>query len=207
MNEVQCRSDDRPLCCFHPTELVVGVCAFCLNERLLVLASKQANLHRSHTTASPRKSPITIPKILALTSLLNRLDVKPHQPDDDHQHHDVYLQSSSTCSPEDSFISIKFEDNGVASWGRESKKRPHDLQCDMSLRKSWGIAKNAKGVVEHAKPRVLPRWRRRIGHLFHAVRRKRSSKGNVCHVGTKLEATRVKYGWVKTLAKKRSKDH
>ncbi|KAI3464513.1 hypothetical protein Pfo_021176 [Paulownia fortunei] len=184
MNE--CR-DDRRWCYFHPRELVVGVCALCLNERLLVLASKQAHLHQTNTTYSvtPKK---VLPKIFALTSLFNRLDIRQ-------QKSEVY--DSSSTSQEDSFISIKFEDNGVASWDKgKISKMSHDQQCEMSI----------KSVIEHAKPRASLRWRRRIGHLFQLIRWKRSSKGNMCHVGTKLEGAKVKHGWIRTLTKRRTKE-
>ncbi|KAI3460579.1 hypothetical protein Pfo_017242 [Paulownia fortunei] len=178
MNEY--RSDERRWCYFHPRELVVGICALCLNERLLVLASKQGPLHQTHKTFSvtPKKAPIVLTKFFALTSLLNRLDIKQQKPDQD-------CHSSST-SPEDSFISIKFEDNGAASWDKgKISKMPRDQQCEMSWNDSWDKAKKIKSVVEHAKPRATLRWRRRIGHLFQLIRWKRSSKGNTCHVGTK----------------------
>ncbi|KAG8378267.1 hypothetical protein BUALT_Bualt08G0119800 [Buddleja alternifolia] len=175
--------DDRKCCYFHPKEVVIGVCALCLNERLIVLASHQNYTH------TPKKS---LPKIFALTTLLNRLDIKHHKSNDEVFH-------SSSTSPEDSFISIKFEDNGVASWDKgKISKMTHDQQCEMS--------KEIKSVVEHTKTRATLRWRRRIGHLFHVIRWKRSSKGNMCHVGTKLEGAKFKYGWIRNLTKRRTKE-
>ncbi|KAL0438097.1 UNVERIFIED_CONTAM: hypothetical protein Slati_2292700 [Sesamum latifolium] len=109
----------------------------------------------------------------------------------------------------DSFISIKFEENGVASWDKsKTNKMPHDQQCEMSNwdQSNWDKAKKIKSMVEHAKPRATLRWRRRIGHLFQLIRWKRSSKSNMCHVGTKLEGGKVKYGWIRTLTKRRTKE-
>lgn len=84
----------------------------------------------------------------------------------------------------DSFISIKFEDNGVASWEKgKLSEISHDQQC--------GEARKIKSLVEHSKPRGTLRWRRRIGHIFHLIRFKRSNKGNVCHVGTKHRKSKV----------------
>ncbi|KAL2241837.1 UNVERIFIED_CONTAM: hypothetical protein Sindi_0301700 [Sesamum indicum] len=112
----------------------------------------------------------------------------------------------------DSFISIKFEENGVASWDKgKISEMPHDRQSEvLSLNDSWeNKGKKIKTVVEHGKPRATLRWRRRIGQLLQLmIRWKRSSKANMCHVGTKqLEGgSRVKYGWVKTLTKRRAKE-
>ncbi|KAL8485616.1 hypothetical protein ACS0TY_027780 [Phlomoides rotata] len=175
---------ERRWCCFHPKEMVVGICALCLNERLSILASKQSHLQQISLT--PKWG---LPKIFALTSLLT---LKQHK---SHEVHDT----SSPCS-QDSFISIKFEDNGVASWDKgKISKMSHDEQCEMSSMKM-------KTVIEHAKPRTAMRWRRRIGHLFQLSKWKRSSKGNVCHVGTKLEGAKVKYGWIRSLTKRRTKE-
>lgn len=94
---IECRSDDQKKCYFHPKEMVVGICALCLNEKLLVLASKQGLLHQTRKSLSvkTKKTPIVLTKIFALTSLLNRLEIKHKKTADD----DLYCQSSST-SPE-----------------------------------------------------------------------------------------------------------
>ncbi|KAG6388671.1 hypothetical protein SASPL_150103 [Salvia splendens] len=133
---MECGRDERRWCCYHPTEMVVGVCGLCLNEKLLVVAK--------------RRQPIThysfFPKIFALTHLR-----KSHSP--------------SSPSPQDSFISIKFEENGVAIWdkGKTSKIAHDEKYCDEKL----------KSVVE---PRRSLRWRRQIGHLFHLIKRRRPAK-------------------------------
>ncbi|XP_047940338.1 uncharacterized protein LOC125204855 [Salvia hispanica] len=136
---MDCSRDERRWCCYHPTEMVVGVCALCLNEKLLVVAKKRQRItHYSF-----------LPKIFALTN-----PRRSHTP--------------SSPSPEDSFISIKFEENGVASWdkGKTSKIAHDEKYCDEKF----------KSVVEHTKPRMSLRWRRRIGHLFHLIKRKRPAK-------------------------------
>lgn len=82
------RSDDRKWCFFHPTELVVGICALCLKERLLLLAAAKKNsLHQTHKTLglTTKKSPSSLTKIFALTSLLNRLEIKDHKSSADDQ--------------------------------------------------------------------------------------------------------------------------
>ncbi|PIN16170.1 hypothetical protein CDL12_11182 [Handroanthus impetiginosus] len=184
-------TNDTRWCYFHPKELVVGVCALCLNERLLVLASKQSHLHQTYNFTPKIK---VLPKVFALTSFLNRLDIKK-------QKSEVYYDSSS--SQEDSFISIKFEDNGVASW---DKGKISKMSSNKPLNESWDKEKKIKSVIEHAKPRGTLRWRKRIGHLFQVIRWRRSTKANMCHVGTKLEGAKVKYGWIRTLTKRRTKE-
>ncbi|KAL8467151.1 hypothetical protein ACS0TY_036024 [Phlomoides rotata] len=173
--------NDKNTCYFHPREVVVGICALCLNEKLLILAAKQGLIHQTHKSlcVKTKKTPIVLTKIFALTSLRNRLEIKHKQTPDCH---------SSSTSPEDSFISIKFEENGVSSWEKgKTSKMSYDQQCEMP----WNDKeKKIKSVVEHAKPRSTLRWRKRIGHIFQLIRWKRSNKGNVCHVGTKPRRTK-----------------
>ncbi|KAL6525079.1 hypothetical protein OROMI_030672 [Orobanche minor] len=188
MNEY--REEGQRWCYFHPRDLVIGVCALCLNERLLVLASKQSHIHQ---TSPIRK--VLLPKIFALTSLINPLYIIHHKSDD------VYDDSnSSICSQEDSYISMKFEDNGVVSWdkGKISNNNSNSLDKGNRIKSV---------VVEKAKPHVALRWRNRIGHLVSLIRWKRSaSKSGVCHVGTKLEGSKVKHGWMRILSKRRTKE-
>ncbi|MCD9645230.1 hypothetical protein HAX54_033998 [Datura stramonium] len=118
--------------------------------------------------------------------------------------HDI--DASSTCSYEDSFISIKFENNnGVGSW----EKGAVGTVPKATLKHSENMcgSNNKVAVIEHvaSKPRMQLRWRKRIGHIFQLIRLKRSStKGsNVCHVGTKLERG---HGWIRTLTKRKTKE-
>ena len=110
----------------------------------------------------------------------------------------------------DSFISIKFEDNGAASWekSKELPKMPmqhSNMSLQQSLSKGGGDL-GVKAVIEHPNPRGSMRWRKRIGHLFQLIRWKKSSKGNVCHVGTKIDGVKVRHGWIRTLTKRRTKE-
>ncbi|XP_010242788.1 PREDICTED: uncharacterized protein LOC104587047 [Nelumbo nucifera] len=195
--------EENPCCYFHPKEVIVGVCALCLRERLLILAAKQGHLPLSESKRASidehRKRPITLPKIFALGSFLHRLEFR-------HRKSDASDDDLST-SQEDSFISIKFEDNGVASWdkGTGSKVSLGPLHMNGNQKLSKEPLRDVKTVVEHAKPRATLRWRKRIGHLFHLMRWKRSSKANVCHVGTKVEGVKVRNkGWMRTLTKRRN---
>ncbi|XP_039122688.1 uncharacterized protein LOC120259197 [Dioscorea cayenensis subsp. rotundata] len=188
------RSEESSSCCyFHPKEIVVGICALCLKERLVILASKQGHHlplpKDTHTTHKSfrilrRKPIITFNKVFALGSFLHRLDFKQPKPD-------IADEIDSIPSLDDSFISIKFEENGRAMW--DNKKGM------MMMKKE----KEVKSVVEHSKPRGTLRWRKRIGHLLQLARWKRSTKGAPCHVGLpgKVEGRR---GWIRSLTRRRT---
>ncbi|XP_030545220.1 uncharacterized protein LOC115751446 [Rhodamnia argentea] len=225
------REGNSTCCSFHPLEVTVGVCPLCLNERLLVLAAKQAHSNNHHHHLHPhstrsshghraqsqsnnpnRKPPaVGLPKIFALGSFLHRLEFR-------HWKSDSISYEDASPSPEDSFISIKFEDNGLASWEKNTASKASFDNCKASWthstsKKTLATAPatrestNTKSVIEHVKPRAASlRWRKRIGHLFQLVRWKRSSKGSVCHVGTKVEGVKVRSGWMRTLTKRRTKE-
>ncbi|KAK8594064.1 hypothetical protein V6N13_125874 [Hibiscus sabdariffa] len=227
--------EDNSSCFSHPKEVVIGVCSLCLNERLLILASKQAQRsspstrgsHRFIQGVSLKKSPINLPKmkIFALGSLLNRLEFKHCKS----QHSDaptsqevtkVWSKSGKTGNEEsftvffsgyfppfscpsftfaDSFISIKFEENGVGSWEKGTVSKVSLKHCNMSwnptMTKGMEVTKETnKSVIEHAKPRASLRWRKRIGHLFQLMRWKRSNKVD----GVKVMRRK---GWIRTLTK------
>lgn len=76
-----------PCCYFHPKEVIVGVCALCLRERLLALASKQGHRPISKDTNKSfwvlrRRPAISLPKVFALGSFLQRLESRRNRPDD-----------------------------------------------------------------------------------------------------------------------------
>ncbi|KAK4572825.1 hypothetical protein RGQ29_031017 [Quercus rubra] len=192
--------EENSFCYFHPNEVAIGVCPLCLNERLLVLASKRGHHSSSRSTRRAqssmyKKPPITLPKIFALGSFLSRLEFrhwKSDNPDRD-----------ASTSQEDSFISIKFEDNGVGSWEKNTLSKvsleSYNIAWDQSLSKESN--KETKTVIEHGKPRISLRWRKRIGHLFQVIRWKRSNKANV---GSKVEGVKVRKGWIRTLTKRKT---
>lgn len=95
----------------------------------------------------------------------------------------------------ESFISIKFEENGVASWEKSTVSKKVS---------SWNHQNkdNNKSVIEHGKSRDTFRWRKRIGHMLQLIRWKKS--GGVCHVGTKVEGVKVRKGWMRTLTKRKT---
>ncbi|XP_068660639.1 uncharacterized protein [Aristolochia californica] len=203
--------EDNPCCYFHPEMVIVGVCAVCLKERLLILASKQGQTApssedkvRTHRGLY-RKS---LPKVFALSSFLHRLELryrKSHVSDDD----------ASTSSKEESFISIKFEDNGRASWDRSLSSRPSSEAFELSCSKAQAPSEETnksvgKSVVEHGKSRPTTlRWRKRVGHLFQLARwKQRTTKGGAAgmshHMGTKVEAVKGRKGWIRALTKRRT---
>ncbi|KAL9315687.1 hypothetical protein ACSQ67_016688 [Phaseolus vulgaris] len=165
--------EEKTCCSFHPKQVVVGVCPLCLNERLLILAAKQ-DLH--------------------------------------HHHHHHRLQSSTQRKPStsihkifafESFISIKFEENGVASWEKSTLSNMSNKVCveGKFLEKE---AKENKSVIEHGKSNNAFRWRKRMGRLVHFIQWKRSSKGGVGHVGNKVEGVKVRKGWMRSLTKRKT---
>lgn len=100
---------------------------------------------------------------------------------------------------DDSFISIKFEDNGLVSWEKKKVSKVSLGNCNIpgNHRDMVGTAPPLKGakttmtkiMIEHPRPRVsLLGWRKRFGHLFHLIRWRRSSKaGGFCHAGSNVE--------------------
>ncbi|KAL5145478.1 hypothetical protein HKD37_06G015507 [Glycine soja] len=189
--------EDKSFCCFHPKQVLIGVCPLCLNERLLILAAKQCHHHQNRSSSSSksshrlqvssrhRKPPSSIHKIFAFGSLFTRPE----------SHHNNYDYDDVSPSPEESFISIKFEENGVASWEKSTVSKKVS---------SWNHQNkdNNKSVIEHGKSRDTFRWRKRIGHMLQLIRWKKS--GGVCHVGTKVEGVKVRKGWMRTLTKRKT---
>ncbi|KAF7829833.1 putative serine/threonine-protein kinase [Senna tora] len=176
--------EEQSCCYFHPKQVVIGICPLCLNERLLILAAKQG--------LNPSLSSNSKPS----TKLQNCTHTKPHtyihkifalfsRPD---SHHCKSHYDHSSPSPEESFISIKFEENGVGSW---EKNKVGSLDAE---------AETTKSVIEHGKSREGLRWRKRIGHIFHLMRWKRptKTKGNNVNVVVELEGVKkVRKGWMR----------
>ncbi|XP_004959955.1 uncharacterized protein LOC101757651 [Setaria italica] len=193
---------DSPYCCFHPREVVVGVCAHCLKDRLLLLLNKdpttqqqQGQLRRRRTSSSS----ISLPKVFALgSSFLQRLDSRHHRPDhDDAAHSDG---TTSAASLDDSFISIKFEDNGKATWDSHTKAEAAPPAPVRSSSSSTSVL-----VVEHAKRGGVTRWRKQVvGRLLQLARWKRSA---AALDGKKAAGDRSKArgrGWIRSLTRRRA---
>lgn len=114
----------------------------------------------------------------------------------------------------DSFISIKFEENGVASWEKNTVSSSNNKVCVESRSNNkkmlWNHQnlqilnnnnnKESKSVIEHRKSNNTFRWRKRLGRLFHLIQWKRSTK-----VGSKVEGVKkVRKGWMRTLTKRKT---
>ncbi|KAJ7965570.1 RNA polymerase sigma factor RpoD like [Quillaja saponaria] len=221
MNNIGYR-EENSWCYFHPKQIVIGVCPSCLTQRLLILAAKQGQSqyhnhlsdihsrsgHRRAQSAGFKPPNITLQKIFAFGSFFNRHELRQCKSDNsdqnDHDH-------ASTTSQEDSFISIKFEENGAASWEKNINTVSNKVSLENCNNMSWNHhslnpnkdnsnsnSKETKSVIEHGKPRPSLRWRKRIGHLFQLIRWKRSTtKGSVCHVSSKfMEGAKVRKGWM-----------
>ncbi|KAL8130579.1 hypothetical protein V2J09_019734 [Rumex salicifolius] len=219
---------DRDFCYHHPNHVLVGVCPFCLNEKLLAVAANQLRRRRnnrqeegvSRNCHSRKSSGVGISKIFAFGSFINRLEILHH-----HNRRGTYdfdgaaaSDTESTSSGlEDSFISIKIEEDGVALWDKSKASNASEQEQEMLTKPNEEGYFGENGckstvVVEHKKTigRGSLRWWKRIGHLFQLVRRKRSSKANATssHVNGVAGFRKVKNkGWIGTLTKRRtSKD-
>lgn len=175
------------------------------------MAAKQG--HRSSSTSKSsyrlqssrhRKPSSSIHKIFAFGSLFTRQDSH-------HWKSQNFDYDNVSPSPEESFISIKFEENGVASWEKSTVSNKVPLEkCNSNNNKvslnnenNKDKSTNNKSVIEHGKSRDSFRWRKRIGHMFQLIRWKKS--GGVCHVAsTKVEGVKVRKGWMRTLTKRKT---
>ncbi|CAN8304522.1 unnamed protein product [Cochlearia groenlandica] len=201
------KDDISPYCYFHPKEEYVGVCPLCLNERLLVLASKQRQSFRTKHSSSSSSSSSTIinlPKIFALSSLLSLLDLRHRK---FHPSNDLDVSTSQ----EDSFISIKFENDGNASWEKKEVTKvcvDNNTNSKTCKEQQSPVTTSTTSIVEHNTAKSSLRWRKRIGHLFHVIKVKSRLPAASCHVASsKVEGAKVrKHGWmVRTLTRKKSR--
>lgn len=110
MNDYGDDTDSSSCCYFHPKQVVIGVCPLCLNERLLILASKQGHSSSSSSSSSAHRSKVVsdnkkqtgisnIPKIFALGSLLNRFEFR-------HWKSDISDQRDACTSSQEGNISF-----------------------------------------------------------------------------------------------------
>ncbi|KAK4791361.1 hypothetical protein SAY86_031774 [Trapa natans] len=182
---------DHSRCYVHPSLHLVGVCPLCLNDRLVFLAAARRSRcgllrlfssrarGRSSRGGSMKKS--VIGKVLAIGSLVSHRNWSADV---------LELEGSGDATSsleDDSFISIKFEEDGQAMWeksklsmislGSSCSSIPWNGQIDV-LGKTPHPVKDLKTmgadiVLKHPKrrwPSTLTR-RKRIGHLFHLIRR------------------------------------
>ncbi|KAI3912211.1 hypothetical protein MKW98_012022 [Papaver atlanticum] len=220
MNIYRHREENPPLCDFHPKQVIIGICPLCLKERLVILASKQGSLenfipyykesssivHHETSTATSnnvhhRNKSLLALKIFALRSFLHR-HLEFRKSSDNFHVVDADCQGYESTSQEDSFISIKFQDNEVVSWDKGTKNTKDenleklssnhinltnkeqtkisamnkDIRLPSSTTTSSINKNNSSSVVEHVKSHAVLKWRKRIGQLFQIMRwKKRSS--------------------------------
>ncbi|KAF0895592.1 hypothetical protein E2562_013902 [Oryza meyeriana var. granulata] len=213
---------DSPFCYFHPRELVVGVCSHCLRERLLLLlaakTSPAAHLLADGPYSRPHRrkpSSLSLPKVFALGSFLQRLDSSRHHRPDDDANSDA--DTASIASLDDSFISIKFEDNGKATWdSQKAKAAAGDAPPPTVAAKKIDTDKQAAtvtAVVEHVKRGGVTRWRKQVvGRLLQLARWKRSGKAGgsaACQLGLDCKKTAERSkgrgrSWIRSLTRRRA---
>ncbi|KAM0947384.1 putative protein OCTOPUS [Dioscorea sansibarensis] len=164
--------EENPRCSFHPKEVIVGICALCLKERLLPLAS-QSNTNTSKIKSFKilkRKPNITLDKVFALASFLLEFRHRNSGGEDSGK--------GSTASLDDSFISIKFEDNGRASWDHKTNHKK---------------GSETESVVVPTKPgggRAL-RWKNGIGYLLQVPGKHHVSLSGKARSGWSLRMRRT----------------
>ncbi|XP_074577720.1 uncharacterized protein LOC141834170 [Curcuma longa] len=188
------------VCCdFHPEEILVGVCAHCLKKRLLVLASKQGQLAsvrkkaiKFSSRAMRRKRIIRIPKVLALAGpFLYRFDSRYRRSKDDSEDD----EEGSDGSNEDSFISVKFDDNGCAWW--DTKESISTGTSTVSNIRSESN-RNKHMVVAKTKKSNTFKWKKRLGQFLQLTQPKKANDKISSHLGfdSKVEGSKGRRGWV-----------
>ncbi|EOA36399.1 hypothetical protein CARUB_v10010841mg [Capsella rubella] len=184
-------------CNIHPVDFVEGVCPLCLNERLLVLATLQSLRPKSPSVSyqtkqepkvilqdPPRKKPIRVSSLFSFFELRHHYDQKT-----DHQ-------NTSIISPEDSFISINFEDNQATSWdkGKEHCKASCNYQYQHVM-----LDKKKMEIVPQPMPRSQLTWRKRIRRLLRVISFKNRSRA--CHLSAKVEdEDDLRRSWLRPLS-------
>ncbi|GMH17167.1 hypothetical protein Nepgr_019008 [Nepenthes gracilis] len=180
MNGYRDNNSKNPRCSFHPKEEFVGVCPLCLKQRLLILAAKQGRNHHHHSQHQAarkahssnggadlqRKPSFTLHKILAPGSLFQSRKTQYLDDDDD--------DDKDTANFEDSFISIKFEENGIASWEKAKVSKASMEQSDKSRGGENLTAKEASykttSIVQHEKRHHSIKWKKWIGQFFQLIK-------------------------------------
>jgi hypothetical protein len=115
----------------------------------------------------------------------------------------------------DSFISIKFEDNGKATWDKAAgettgggNKTAAAAPVRSSSSSSTTTAAAVVAVVDHVKRGGVTRWRKQVvGRLLQLARWKRSAGGAaVVGMDGKKAAARGR-GWIRSLTRRRTTGH
>ncbi|XP_043707388.1 uncharacterized protein LOC122656800 [Telopea speciosissima] len=145
-------------CHFHPTEVIVGVCALCVKEKLLNLASEQAHRNLIKNIHNARKG---LPKAFAFGSFpQNHLKLITKSSDD--------ARKNAFSGNEEVIISIKFgDDGGNRLWDKGASSRSRLEICNPSSTYCFNKARRrSMSIVEHTRPTRTIWWRKRVDHLF-----------------------------------------
>ncbi|KAJ8470359.1 hypothetical protein OPV22_024702 [Ensete ventricosum] len=121
-----------------------------------------------------RKPVIALPKVFVLGSF-ERLLESHHRINKDHSGGE-----GSIGSLEDSFVSIKFEDEGQV---RLKNKKDKSFEASTDTTTIGKETKEVKTTVEQSDHSGLPRWRKHIGRLLHQGIWKRSNEASTSHFG------------------------
>ncbi|RWW48464.1 hypothetical protein BHE74_00045476 [Ensete ventricosum] len=156
---------DNPRCYHHhPKEVVVGICALCLKERLLVLASEQNGL------------PLWSVAIRCLISWILRCFMRfvPL----------FYLVSFSylllLASAPARKLRLTSSIIAISSFILKATTR-ESIPQEQKIPPVWHCHCHGNGSEQHSGAKL--RWRKRIGHLLQLARWKRSNKASTSHVG------------------------
>ncbi|KAL5214408.1 hypothetical protein ABZP36_003560 [Zizania latifolia] len=124
------------------------------------------------------------------------------------------LLCTYACKNQDSFISIKFEDNGKATWDSQLKAKAAAAAAPpVATKVDIDKAATVTAVVEHVKRGGVTRWRKQVvGRLLQLARWKRSGKAGsaaACQLGLdgKKAAERSKgrgRSWIRSLTRRRA---
>ncbi|XP_010544779.1 PREDICTED: uncharacterized protein LOC104817318 isoform X2 [Tarenaya hassleriana] len=189
-------------CCnIHAKEIEVGVCPFCLNERLLLLLASQQQRERSPPPSSPESPTINGNQNLQES---NSFKKKKHKRFFsfassflgffESQHHNSHLHNihGSVISP---------QDNGATSWDKGKVPTISLKHCKGSSRDHNNDTKETKKemMIQHPnKSRASLRWRKRIGQLLHIIRIRGPSG---CHVSSRVEGVDASSRWIRPSTK------
>lgn len=101
----------------------------------------------------------------------------------------------------DSFISIKFEDEGQVL---SKNKKDKSFEASTDTTTIGKETKEVKTTVEQSDHSGFPRWRKHIGRLLHQGIWKRSNEASTCHFGFggKVEGVKRTRGWVRSLTRR-----
>ncbi|PKA61503.1 hypothetical protein AXF42_Ash018790 [Apostasia shenzhenica] len=197
MNDNRAVAGGKPFCCRHPDQDLVGVCSLCLKEKLLILNSMLQESDRRHFRRKKKKITVSIPSFSSISSFLHLFAGHRRKPAAAVQASGYSGDASCNLSLEDSFISIKLEDDGHVTWDREKLFATKAfVEIDgttgktnvTSIEEGDGGRRVISSVIEHGKHRSMLRWRQRIWYIFQLATLRRSRGERKCHVGYEVEA-------------------